>query len=172
MVYIYYYSKLMTMKKILSLNGFLLALCFLVSSTAFSQVMTPRAGVSYTNATTFTDETVGAMFGFVYSHNHIQVSSDFNYYFDEIRDDEFTPFALNLDIRYVAYQYKKKFDVFPIMGVNYANMYTKEIGLNLGVGSTLSINKYLKIFSEYKYVFGTMDGSNIALGVQFQYPEY
>lgn len=162
----------MAMKKNLSLKGLLMALCILVSSAAFSQVMVPKAGLAYTNASTISDEGFGAMFGFVFSQNKVQLSSDFNYYFDEVGENEFSPFALNLDIRYVAFNYKKKFELFPIVGVNYSSIFTNEVGLNTGVGSTLEVSKFLKVFSEYKYVFGNMDGSTFSVGVQFQYPSY
>jgi len=162
----------MTMKKILSLKSLLLAACLIMfSASAFSQVVVPKVGFSYTNAGAITDESIGALFGFVYSHNKVQVASDFNYYFDEVGDGELSPFALNLDIRYVVFNYKKKFDVFPIVGVNYSSIYKNEIGLNTGIGSTLTVGKYLNIFSEYKYVFGNMDGSTFSVGVQFKYPD-
>jgi len=138
-----------------------------VSLNAKSQEIALKAGVSYAATSTVIDESVGFMFGFTFIENKVELSADFNYYIDELGDQLYTPYAFNFDARYVTHQlFKGKLELFPIVGLNYSNIYFSEVGLNLGMGSRFDINKKLSVFSEYKYVFGNMDGSTFNIGIQ------
>ena len=146
-----------------------MTLLLLISINAKSQEMALKAGVAYTSAATVVDESIGFMFGFTFIEKKVELSADFNYYIDEAGDQLYTPYAFNFDARYVTHQlFKERLDLFPIIGVNYSDIYFRELGLNLGLGSRFDINKKLSIFSELKYVFGNLDGTTYNIGIQIK----
>jgi hypothetical protein len=134
-----------------------------------AQQVSINAGLAYSNAASIIDNSVGVMYGFVFSDNKVEISGDFNYFFDKAEDSQqYSPWALNLDVRYVTLD-KGKYNLYPFVGVNMSQIYDlKSVGLNLGAGSRYAVNKRVAIFLDAKYSFGYMDGVYVALGMNLK----
>lgn len=140
----------------------------LFSVSAQAQKVSINAGLAYSNAGSHIDESVGLMYGFVFSEDKVELAGDFNYYFDEAGDPNVSPWAFNVDVHYVTLQ-KGKISVFPIIGMNVSQVYAlTNVGLNMGLGSRYELNKRLAVFSNYKYVFGNMDASTFNIGINLK----
>ena len=139
-----------------------------MSANMLAQEVSINAGLAYSNAATIIDNSVGVMYGFVFSDNKVEISGDFNYFFDEAESQRYSPWALNLDVRYVTLD-KGKYNLYPFVGVNMSQIYdVKSVGLNLGAGSRFAINKRIGVFLDAKYSFGHVDGAFVALGINLK----
>lgn len=134
-----------------------------------AQEVAIKAGATYSNASSVIDESFGYMFGATFIDGQLELTADFNYYMDNQSDQLYTPYAFNLDARYVLFTMSNgKYKIYPIGGVNISNFYSLEVGLNAGVGSRYQISPKLSIFGDAKYTFGTMDGASGTIGIQLR----
>ena len=139
-----------------------------MSANMSAQQVSINAGVAYSNVASIIDNSIGVMYGFVFSDNKVEISGDFNYFFDEADNQRYSPWALNFDVRYVTLD-KGKYNLYPFVGVNMSQIYDlKSVGLNLGVGSRYAINKRIGVFLDAKYSFGYMDGVFVSMGINLK----
>jgi hypothetical protein len=139
----------------------------LISASVQAQQVSINAGIAYSNAAAIIDNSIGIMYGFVFADNKVEIAGDFNYFFDE-SDNQYSPWSLNLDVRYVTLD-KGKYNLYPIIGLNMNQIYSlKSVGLNAGVGSRYALNKRLSVFADAKYSFGNMDGVFTSIGINLK----
>ncbi len=132
-----------------------------------AQEVAIKAGVTYSNASSVINESFGYMFGATFIEGNLELTGDFNYYMDNQGDQLYTPYAFNLDGRYILLN-KGKFQMYPMLGINLSNFHGIEMGLNVGAGSRYTVSPKLSVFSDLKYTFGSMDGTSINLGIQLR----